>query len=85
MDPRGHATGTGGHSYSIQEGGVRSGRLRSSYLLKNGPKVTLSEFAQGGPREKSNSGQLISIRFQLHNHSGYRPKWIAIAFRCWIN
>jgi hypothetical protein len=41
---RGYSTGTWGHSYRIQEGRVCPGRLRSSYLLKNGPKVTLSEF-----------------------------------------
>jgi hypothetical protein len=34
------------HSYSIQKGGVSSGRLRSSYLLKNGPKVYLSKFCR---------------------------------------
>jgi hypothetical protein len=32
--------------HSIQRGGVCSGRLRSSYLLKNGPKVYLSEFLE---------------------------------------
>jgi hypothetical protein len=30
--------------HSIQKGGVSSGRLRSSYLLKNGPKVYLIYF-----------------------------------------
>jgi hypothetical protein len=35
------------HSYSIQKVGVPSGRLRSSYLLRNGTKVYL-----GHPRRK---------------------------------
>jgi hypothetical protein len=47
------------HSYSIQQGGVCSGSLRSSYLLKNGTKVYLKQIL--ARHHHSNRNALISI------------------------
>ena len=64
--------------HSIQRGGVCCGRLRSSYLLKNGPKVYLSEFL--ARHHQCNRRELFSIRFRVEDHQANGTELCSIAF-----